>query len=118
MGTHYAPDYEDLVALGMIADMMDMRDFETHFLITEGRQKITNPFFREMMNRQSRQFEGGITPIGIAFNIAPYVNAMNRSGTAEEKLLMFESMLEFRATEQVPSTKRGCKGQFESSYSN
>ena len=27
LGTNYAEDYEDLVALGMIADMMDSRDF-------------------------------------------------------------------------------------------
>lgn len=34
-------------------------------------------------------------------------------GTLEEKLLLFESMLDFRAYEQIPSTKRGCKGQLE-----
>ena len=47
------------------------------------------------------------------FYIAPYINAVTRSGTAAEKLFLFESMLEFKSYEQIPSTKRGCKGQKE-----
>ena len=113
MKTNYAIDYEDLAALGLIGDMMDQRDFETHYLINDGLKRIRNPFFVEMMNRQQRQFEGGITPIGIAFYVVPYINAMTRSGTLDEKYLMFEAMLEWRATEYIPSTKRGCKGQVE-----
>ena len=110
MKTQYAIEYEDLAALGLISDMMDQKDFETHQIIKDGLQRIKNPFFVEMMNRQQYQFEGGITPIGIAFYITPYINAMTRSGTMEEKYLMFEAMLEWRSDELIPSTKRGCKG--------
>lgn len=113
MKTNYAIDYEDLAALGLIGDMMNMMDFETHWIIKDGLQRIKNPFFMEMMERQKYQFEGGITPIGIAFYIVPYINAMTRSGTIEEKYLMFEAMLEWRSDEMIPSTKRGCKGQIE-----
>ena len=113
MKTNYAIDYEDLAALGLISDMMDQRDFETHQIIKDGMLRIRNPFFVEMMNRQKYQFEGGITPIGIAFYITPYINAMTRSGTMEEKQLMFEAMLEWRSNDLIPSTKRGCKGQVE-----
>jgi len=69
-----------------------------------------------MMNRQKFQFESGITPIGIAFYITPYINAMTRSGTMEEKILMLEAMLEWRSDELIPSTKRGCKGQVETRH--
>lgn len=113
LGTDYAEDYEDLVALGMIADMMDSRDFETQTLIQKGLLNIRNPYIKEMVDRNARQFENGITPISVAFYIAPFVNAINRAGSYEEKLLVFESMLEYRAYEMIPSTKRGCKGQFE-----
>ena len=113
MKTEFAIEYEDLAALSLIGDMMDQRDFETHYFINDGLKRIRNPFFVEMMNRQQRQFEGGITPIGIAFYIVPYINAMTRSGTQDEKYLMFEAMLEWRADEYIPSTKRGCKGQVE-----
>ena len=113
LGTAYAENYEDLVALGMIADMMDSRDFETQVLIQKGLLDIRNPYIKEMVDRNARQFENGITPINVAFYIAPFVNAINRAGSYEEKLLVFESMLEYRAYEMIPSTKRGCKGQFE-----
>ena len=113
MGTNYAIEYEDLAALAEIGDMMDTKDFETHFIIKDGLQRIKNPFFIEMMNRQKFQFEGGITPIGIAFYIVPYINAMTRSGTIEEKNLLFESMLEWKSNLMISSTKRGCKGQIE-----
>jgi hypothetical protein len=31
----------------------------------------------------------------------------------DEKLLLFEAMLDFRSYERIPSTKRGHKGEFE-----
>jgi len=51
MGTNYAIEFEDLAALGLIADMMDLKDFETHYLVKDGLQRIRNPFFVEMTNR-------------------------------------------------------------------
>lgn len=113
LGINEADKFLDLVSLGMIADMMDSRDFETQALIQKGLLNIRNPYFKEMVDRNARQFENGITPIGVAFYVAPFINAINRSGSYEEKILIFESMLDYRAYEMVPSTKRGCKGQFE-----
>lgn len=106
-------NFIDLVALGLIADMMNLTDYETRHLITLGLKNIRNPFFHFMVEKQSFSLGNDITPIGIAFYIAPYINAICRSGTQDEKLLVFESMLEFKAYEQIPSTKRGCKGQME-----
>jgi len=51
-----------------------------------------------------------VTPFGISFYIAPYINATIRIGTLDEKMILFESMLDFKAYELIPSTKRGCKG--------
>ena len=113
LNVDYADDYLDLVALGMVADMMDLRDFETRHLITRGLENIRNPYFKGMVDKQSYSLKGEITPIGVAFYIAPYVNATIRMGTQEEKLMLFESMLDYRGYELVPSTKRGCKGQQE-----
>ena len=116
MHSNYAIEYEDLAALSLIGDMMNIKNFETHYIIKDGLQRIRNPFFVEMMNRQKYQFEGGITPIGIAFYIVPYINAMTRSGTMEEKLLVLEAMLEWKSDLMIPSTKRGCKGQVETRH--
>ena len=109
----YADQYLDLVALGILADVMDLRDFETRYLVDTGLANIRNPFLRGMVTKQAFQLKDRVTPHGISFYIAPGVNAITRVGTVEEKLMLFESMLEFRAYEQIPSTKRGCKGQFE-----
>ena len=113
LNVDYADQFLDLVALGMVADMMDLRDFETRHLITRGLQSIRNPYFYGMVKKNEFSLRDGITPIGVAFYIAPYVNATIRMGDQEEKLMLFESMLDFRGYEQVPSTKRGCKGQME-----
>ena len=113
LNVDYAESFVDLVALGLIADMMDMRDFETRHLITIGLQNIRNPFFHAMVDKQSFSLKGENTPIGIAFFVAPYVNATIRMGTHPEKIILFESMLDFRAYERIPSTKRGARGELE-----
>ena len=113
MGTDYAQNYLDLVALSLVADMMDLREFETKHLINLGLKNIVNPYFKGMTIKNEYSLGGKVTPFGVAFYIAPYVNAVTRSGTIDEKIVLFESMLEFKAFEMVPSTKRGCKGQFE-----
>lgn len=113
LNVDYADQFLDLVALGMVADMMDLRDFETRHLITRGLENIRNPYFKGMVDKQAYSLKDGISPIGVAFYIAPYVNATIRMGTQEEKLMLFESMLDYRGYELIPSTKRGCKGQQE-----
>ena len=110
----HADKYLDLVALGMIADMMDLRYFETKHLIQLGCENIRSPFIKMMMTRNEYSIKGQLTPFTVGFYIAPYINAVARVGTQEETLLLAESMLEYRAYEQIPSTKRGCSGQTES----
>lgn len=114
LGVDHADKYLDLVALGMIADMMDLRYFETKHLIQLGCENIRSPFIKMMMARNEYNIKGQLTPFTVGFYIAPYVNAVARVGTQQETLLLAESMLEYRAYEQIPSTKRGCFGQTES----
>ena len=115
MGVNYADQFLDLVALGLVGDMMDIRDFETRHLVVKGLQQIRNPFFKEMVKVQNYSINraGGLCPFSISFYIAPQINGTIRMGTAAEKLMLFESMLDYLGYEQIPSTKRGCKGQYE-----
>ena len=103
----------DLVSLGMIADMMDMRNFETKHLIQKGLTRIENPFFRALVERQAYSIGETVTPIGVAFYIAPLINATIRVGTQAEKEVMFKAMLNHCAYDMIPSTKRGEKGKTE-----
>jgi len=92
---------------------MDLRDFETKEIINEGLLNIKNAFIQQMVQQQEYSLKGNVTPFGVSFYIAPYVNAVIRMGTAAEKLLLFESMLDFKAYDMLPSTKRGHKGEEE-----
>lgn len=114
--TNYADNYLDLVALGNTGDMMSLRSFETRRLISKGLEpnNIRNPFMYEMW--QKNKFKLGDTPTswGVTFYIVPFVNAITRSGTLEEKKLIFDAMLKYKAFEQIPSNKRGHKpGEME-----
>ena len=114
LGTSYADDYGDLATAGIIADVMPLKDFEIRQIILKGMQGFRNPLLKTMVAEDNFHFQGkALTPFNIAWYIAPYINAITRSGTQSEKQVVFESMIEFLAYKTVPSTKRGCKGQFE-----
>ena len=81
LNASYADEYLDLVALGLIADMMDLRDFETRHLITLGIDQIRNPYFKGMTVKNAFSLGDKITPFGVAFYIAPYINAVTRCVT-------------------------------------
>ena len=114
LGYDYANDYIDLTTVGIIADVMDLRDYEIREIILRGMQGFRNPLLKAMVAKDKFHFEGKqLTPFNIAWYIAPYINAITRSATEQEKLVVFESMIEYLAYKTIPSTKRGCKGQNE-----
>lgn len=117
IGTDYAEEFLDLVALGMDADMMSLTSLETKHLINKGLNQVKNPFFAAMVEKNAYSMKNKVTPFGVAFYVAPYVNAVVRSGTQEEKEIVFQSMLNFKAFERIPSNKRGHRpGEMEQLY--
>ena len=108
-GGNTADEYIDLAALGNCGDMMSLRSIETKHIITKGfrNENIKNPFIYEMAEKNSYSLGNKITPIGAAFYIVPYINSMVRSGTLDEKELLFKSMLKSEAFKEIASTKRG-----------
>lgn len=104
---NYADNFLDLVALGLIADVMDLRDYETHRLIEKGLANIYNVFLQEMINKNSYSIKGELSPYKVAFYIAPAVNAVTRMGTQDEKDLLFNALLDYKSTGYINSTKRG-----------
>lgn len=113
---NFANRYLDLVALGNTADMMSLRELETKHLVIKGfkEENLHNPFIRGMADKNAFTLGSKVTPMGAAFYIAPFVNAMVRSGEQEEKEILFQSMLNFKAFQKIPSNKRGHKpGEME-----
>lgn len=114
LGTDYANEYVDLATVGIIADVMSLKDFETREIILRGMSGFKNPLLKTMVEKDKFHFEGQqLSPFNIGWYIAPFINAISRSGTIQEKQVVFESMIEFLAYQTIPSTKRGCSGQYE-----
>lgn len=113
LGVKHADSMLDLVALGLVADMMSLAEVETRYLIMRGLVNIQNPLVAGLVDKQSYSIDGAVTPIGVAFYIAPLINATIRMGTEIQKDRLFNALLETGAYEFVPSTKRGEKGKLE-----
>lgn len=114
LGIRQAQNYMDLVALGEIADVMDRTTSETNYLMLEGLQYIQNKGFKTLLAAQAFSLKEkanypwpGLTPIDIAFYIAPLINAITRVGSIKEKEAMFYCFVE--PDKILPSTKRGAK---------
>ena len=62
------------------------------------------------------QKHGGINYRAMAFAVVPFINATVRSGTMEEKDLVFKAMCLPWCYDQIPFTKRGHKGEIVPRY--
>ncbi len=116
LGKNNAEEYIDLAALGNCGDMMSLKSIETKHIITKGfrNENIKNPFIYGMAGKNAYSLGNKITPIGAAFYIVPFINSMVRSGTLEEKEILFKSMLKSEAFKEILSNKRGHKlGEME-----
>lgn len=108
-----ADNFLDLVAVGCIADLMPLTDYETLYYIREGLKNIKNPFIKAMVSEQNYSItkHGGLDPYAVGFYIAPFINATIRVGNNDEKLMLFQSLLDSKGNTLVPSGKRGHKGE-------
>jgi len=104
-----ADDYLDLVALGLLGDMMDQREPETRKFITVGLQNVHNPFFVWMCRKNAFSMNNTIDMHGVTWFVVPYINAVTRVGTDAEKELVFSAMLQHKASQEILSNKRGHK---------
>jgi len=89
--------------------MMSLTSIETKHLIMKGFQpeNIHNPYIYEMWQKNKFKLGEHMTSIDAAFYIVPMINAVQRSGTIEEKELLFKSMLKYEAFNMIDSNKRG-----------
>lgn len=103
----------DLCALGNIGDMASQKEFEIRAIVNEGLKEIRNPFFYSMAKKNDYSISkmNGINYYSVAFYVVPFINAVVRSGTDQEKEIVFKSMLQMCAFDMVNSSKRGQKSQ-------
>lgn len=111
-------EFLDLCAVGNAGDMADLREPEIRALMNIGLKELKNPFLFQMAsnNDYSIQKMNGLNYYSVAFYIVPFINAVVRSGTMEEKETVFKGMLTHTAFEKVESSKRGHKGELVPQY--
>lgn len=95
-GFNFANDFIDICALGNLSDMMLFSSIETRAIVNLGLKNIINPFFAGMVNKNeySISFMGGINYNSIAWYVAPFINAVHRTGNLEEKEIVFKAFCE------------------------
>lgn len=89
-----ADNYLDLVALGNIADSMDIRSYETKRIINKGLSNIKNKFFIALLNKISYSTNNEITITNMQFYAVPTCNGLIRFGSLDEKDLLFRAFIE------------------------
>lgn len=101
--------FVDLAALGIISDAMDTRTLGNNYIIQKGLTHIRNKMFQELLKRQEYSIKDIFAPnkIDIAFYIAPLINGLIRSGSQDEKELLFSAMLDNQNVDFFESESRG-----------
>ncbi|AZV43584.1 hypothetical protein BAOM_2975 [Peribacillus asahii] len=94
LGIDIADNYLDLVSLGNIGDMMDLRSLETRYYVLKGLKQIKNLFLQALYEKQSFSTKGIINIINTQFYVVPLINANIRTGNLQEKLQMMNAFLE------------------------
>lgn len=75
---HDIEQYLDLVAVGMLADMMDVTVLENRYLIYKGMSKINNAGLLRICKGAKVDTFRGIKSDDVGFSIAPIINAVAR----------------------------------------
>lgn len=91
--TDYAEYFLDLVAVGLIGDMMSLKDKEIRYYVNEGLENINNDFLRSLIIKQEYSMKKVVNPTTIAFYIVPLINAVTRVGTKEERMDLFKAFI-------------------------
>lgn len=104
-----ADDYLDLTAVGIIADAMNMTTLGNNYIAYYGLSHIKNNFLKELIIKQERGIKdpNWLSKIDVAFYIAPVINGVIRSGSQEEKELVFRAMVTNESNEIFESEWRG-----------
>lgn len=94
LGIKKAKNYLDFVALGIVGDVMDLRELENRYYIAQGLQNLKNPMLKEMFKELEYSTKGQRNPMVLGWYISPLINAVIRSGTMQEKEQVFKAFLD------------------------
>lgn len=109
----YADTLLDLCAIGNIADVMDMRSYETRYLVGKGLEQIVNDGLQALFDKKSFDMGGRINIHGTEWNITPLINSVCRFGTQEDKEVLFKAFIGDNSETYECRVKNPETGKFE-----
>lgn len=100
--TDYADELFDLAAVGLVADMVDMRIPENRYIVKRGLEDLNNPGIKAILGDYS------FDSTAISYSIAPLVNAACRTNQNELSVMLFtEDNVDY--VYQIVERLRECK---------
>lgn len=109
-----ADDFLDLVAVGMVADVCDLKQLQSRYYVNCGIKQIQNQtnknkFIKFIFKEMSRDI-GNLDYTSIAFKFVPIMNSLIRFGTLEDKQCLALAIC--NSDETIVTNVRG-KGKVE-----
>lgn len=104
-----AHEYMDLVSTGMVADLVDVRDYETRFLILEGLKEYgkSSLLLQTILEETAKRKEvTEVTIDTIGWDVAPIINAIFRQGSLEDRYDLFKALVNFEETRVYQPLKK------------
>lgn len=88
-GNNFSDGLEGYMAIGQVADMMDLSDLESSYYVQLGLDS-DNIGLVNMIKEEKRIEE--LCPVDIAFYISPLINCVHRTGTRKDKINLFKAL--------------------------
>lgn len=86
-----ADDFLDLASVGLVGDMMSVRDMENRFIIHNGINRIVNLGLQQILIQSNVSYVEGISTTNISFKVAPIIGACSRFDKIELALELLTS---------------------------
>lgn len=104
-----AHEYMDLVATGLVSDLMDVRNYETRFLVLEGLKEYgkSSLLLQAILEEASKRKDvSEVTIDTIGWDVAPIINAIFRQGSLEDRYDLFKALVNFEETRVYQPQKK------------
>lgn len=115
-GDNFAEQVLDLVAVGQTGDASDISDYEIQYLVRLGLDNIKNGLLKEALNSRIEKGQK-LAPVNLSFDIIPFINAVTRVGTLEEKEELIKGLIGHYPTDGLIEVEKRRKnketGKFE-----
>lgn len=103
---NFAENNLDLVAMGIIGDSMDLRNYETRYIAMEGLKSVNNKFMKQFLIKNKIEEGESINFKFIGWKIAPFINAVTRIGTAEERMDLINAFIGKEGTKEYQPRRK------------